>query len=830
VETQTSKLNVTNRNGDGIESLGRLFKINHALTRLTNLIHVERYWKVLHSNYDKGYCVKSMFSIINEHEESMILRFSKQIAKTTCRGLNVGSHRQELRDCLRGPNMGPMCYTVAGNGAVVVPKRGRAAVASFSSRLYSSKAGQMACRGSVNEQLLDQKPLREALPEMRAIASIHNLVTAYELIKSKPGNMTPGEDQETLDGVDLGFIKKVQKLLKDGKFQFPPARRVQIPKPGKKETRPLTIASPRDKIIQKAIQQVMTPAYEKKFLECSHGFRPGRGRHTAIKQLDAKFQSVKYVIEADFSKAFDRIPHQQLMDILRRNITCQKTLKVIESGLKAGFVERDKFTATPKIGTAQGSVLSPLLCNIYFHELDIFMSMLEEKYKIGSKRPINKEYTKLQNRVKYMRRKGLHITNLQEYRETIKSLLKTPSREHNDTYTRIHYIRYADDFVIGVEGSYKITLQILDEVKEYLHGQLKLTLNETKTRITKFDDKPIEFLGYKIMGPYITGMEKAIELYTEPNTGRTVTRRRKARVRIFTDIDKILKKLETRGIIRKRTAPTTQDELIYRGTFQGNMIHMDHADILRYFNSMIRGIYNYYNFVKDTKRIAYVVWLLEESCCMTLMRKFKLKTMKQAYHQFGPDLGCEITNAKGETRSITLQRPASYERIHINLAISGPNPFAKIEEVWNNKFTKSNLFKACVICETEQNVEMHHVRKIRDLKRPETLGKDFLTRQMMAINRKQIPLCHEHHEKYHLGTLTETEMKDLRRALSRKGRLAITIDEGTGNKSKVPETNLTGEEILAQRDKAFKEYLNSSINVDFWIDPSQVNKGTDEPQ
>lgn len=125
---------------------------------------------------------------------------------------------------------------------------------------------------------------------------------------------------------------------------------------------------------------------------------------------------------------------------------------------------------------------------------------------------------------------------------------------------------------------------------------------------------------------------------------------------------------------------------------------------------------------------------------------------------------------------------------------------------------------------------MHHVRKIRDLKRPETLGKDFLTRQMMAINRKQIPLCHEHHEKYHLGTLSEAEMKDLKRALGRKGRLAITIEEGTGTKSKVPETNLTGEEILAQRDKAFREYLNSSINVDFWIDPSQVNKGTDEPQ
>lgn len=174
---------------------------------------------------------------------------------------------------------------------------------------------------------------------IKNIANLKNLVTAYELIKSKPGNMTEATDKITLDGLSSEYLTKVQSRLRAGIYEFPPARRIQIPKPGKSETRPLTIASPRDKIVQKAIQIVMEPLYEKQFLDTSHGFRPNRGTRTAIQYLDAKFQSVHYIIEADFSKAFDTIPHKKLMEIISREIRCEKTLKLINSGLKAGYVE-----------------------------------------------------------------------------------------------------------------------------------------------------------------------------------------------------------------------------------------------------------------------------------------------------------------------------------------------------------------------------------------------------------------------------------------------------------------------------------------------------------
>lgn len=441
------------------------------------------------------------------------------------------------------------------------------------------------------------------------------------------------------------------------------------------------------------------------------------------------------------------------------------------------------------------------------------MTEIQERFKKGAMRPANKEYTKIQNRVKYMRRKGQDKTNETEYRTLLNQLIKVPSLEYDEKYNRIHYIRYADDFVIGVEGSLELTRQILEEVKGKLK-ELGLTLNESKTKITKFTTEPIEFLGYKIMGPYIEGIEKPIEVYREPNSGRLTTRRKKIRVRVYMDYDKVIKRMLTRGLIRKRVAPMSNNELIVRGTFQGNLTQLDHADILRYYNSVMRGVYNYYNFVNNMKKVAHIMWLLEESCCMTLMRKFRMKYMTQAYRKFGKDLGCEIKDKKGNTKRIYFEKPKSYESKHIKDLAESKNPMVKLAEVWNGKFTRSNLFKKCVICGTEENIEMHHVRKIRDLKNPQTLGKDFLTRQMMAINRKQIPICKEHHDKYHSGTMNEQELREFRKAASRKSKLQITKVETETTKTtavnNVPK--MTGAELQKAADERFRNYLNSSIS------------------
>lgn len=263
-------------------------------------------------------------------------------------------------------------------------------------RTLTSKAGRDVIRGSEVKNTLESTEIN-----IKAISNLKNLVAAYELIKSNPGNMTKGANEITLDGINLEYFSNVQSKLKAGKYEFNPARRIQIPKPGKNETRPLTIASPREKIVQKAILLIMERLYEDKFLDTSHGFRPARGTHTAMKQLEATFQSAQYLIEADFSKAFDSIQHEALMGIIREEVKCEKTLGLIKSGLKAGYFELGELHDNLAIGTPQGSILSPLLCNIFLHKLDEYIEELKKEYHKGEKRLRSKENMKFQNKVKY---------------------------------------------------------------------------------------------------------------------------------------------------------------------------------------------------------------------------------------------------------------------------------------------------------------------------------------------------------------------------------------------------------------------------------------------
>jgi len=123
------------------------------------------------------------------------------------------------------------------------------------------------------------------------ICKVDMLKLAYENLKSKPGNMTPGINPETLDGISTEKLIKLADKLKSEKFKFSAGRRIYIPKSkGEEKTRPLTIASPLDKLVQEGIRLILNAVYEPVFLEYSHGFRPNKSCHTAIKYMNQKFQ------------------------------------------------------------------------------------------------------------------------------------------------------------------------------------------------------------------------------------------------------------------------------------------------------------------------------------------------------------------------------------------------------------------------------------------------------------------------------------------------------------------------------------------------------------
>lgn len=172
---------------------------------------------------------------------------------------------------------------------------------------------------------------------------------------------------------------------------------------------------------------------------------------------------------------------------------------------------------------------------------------------------------------------------------------------NDESYTRIHYVRYADDFIIGVEGSARTAQEVLTKIQTFVEEELKLRFNPDKTGITNYSEKPVNFLGYSFLAPHAKGIVKPLEQIKWG--GRTITRRKKIRIRINLDLPKVLKKLQTRGIIRKRTSHKNHNKLVYRGKFIGSLINLDHADIIRYYNSVIRGIANYYNFVKNRQAL-----------------------------------------------------------------------------------------------------------------------------------------------------------------------------------------------------------------------------------
>jgi group II intron reverse transcriptase/maturase len=589
-----------------------------------------------------------------------------------------------------------------------------------------------------------------------SVGSLENLLAAYNRIKSKAGNLTPGSTPETLDGIDLKWFLKAQSDLLAGKYRFQPARRVLINKPGKTEKRPLGVGSPRDKVIQAAIQIQLENHFEPLFLDSSHGFRPNKGCHTALKAIDSEFQSAKYIIEADIRKCFDNLNHQVIIETIRnQGIKCDKLISLIKQSLEVGYLWKGKLHPNIEAGSPQGSVLSPLLCNIVLHGLDVYMEELKTEHQNGSTRKRSKEYLRAANRAAYMRSKNLHRTNPEEYLGVCKLQRILDSKETSSDYVRTRYVRYADDFIIGIQGPFSLAKQVKERVSQFLNKTLRLELSTEKTTITKWERTPVKFLGCGIMAPQTLRCQKPLEKLKMGSKGRPGVRRKKIRIRFYAPIGSILKRLKTNGIVRAKTTPG-KSGIEYRGTFRGNLINLEHPDILKYYNAIIRGIWNYYAFVNNKGALGQIFWVIRESCALTLARKFKLKTQRGAFKKFGKQLTYLAKHAKNEKqKSVSLYKPSlQKERAFFKKELpTDPIDLDNLMNMsWNNKKTRSSIFETCLICGSTP-VQMHHLRQIKGM----NVKLDFFGKQMAAINRKQVPLCQDHHARLHAGKLTDVE-------------------------------------------------------------------------
>lgn len=451
---------------------------------------------------------------------------------------------------------------------------------------------------------------------------------AYERIQAKPGNMTAGNDGNTIDGMSMKRIDSLIQRIKDFSYQPKPARRTYIPKANGK-MRPLGIPAFDDKLVQEVVRMILESIYEPTFQNSSHGFRPKRSCHTALQYIKRNYTGVKWFVEGDIKGCFDNVDHHVLVRILRRRIKDEYFISLIWKFLKAGYMEDWVYHNTYS-GTPQGSLISPILANIYLNELDVFMAKYAESFNCGKGRKINPAYKKpldvRRGKQEWLKRNSAKISEekrqkvMAEIQELNNYLSTVPYSDPMDTeYKRVVYVRYADDFLIGVIGSKEDAKQVKTDVGEFIKEQLHLEISPEKTLITHGNDFA-RFLGY------------LVTVSREQNRTRTkngFTRRTYVgKVKLYVPKEKWLNRLLSYGALKISYDKAHGNKEVWEPVRRPGLIRLDDIEILNQYNAEVRGMYNYYRLANNATVLNAFVYVMKYSMYKTFAGKYRTSMRK----------------------------------------------------------------------------------------------------------------------------------------------------------------------------------------------------------
>jgi group II intron reverse transcriptase/maturase len=560
---------------------------------------------------------------------------------------------------------------------------------------------------------------------------------AYESIAPKPGNMTKGSDDRTVDGMSMERIQAVIDDLKASRYAPTPVRRTYIEKANGK-LRPLGIPSFEDKLLQTVVKFVLEAIYEPTFAATSHGFRPERSCHTALEQVK-KMTGTKWWIEADIRGFFDNLNHETLLRILSQRITDQRFLHLVEQFLKAGHIENWQRHQTYS-GTPQGGNLSPILSNIYLNELDHWMETRIVEFNQGKTRQLTPEYKTIVNRRRFAKKLAQKNGDWSAYKSLTEQMLDTPATDSQDpAFRRMMYCRYADDFLVGIIGSKADAIAVKERLTEYLRTELQLELSADKTLITNAR-KRVRFLGYDIVR---WPGERRLKYRSQGVAA--IRRTGNQQLALSIPRDKVQNFARTYG--------TVQD---WRGQSRGNLTHLSELELLMLYNAEIRGFLGYYALSDNlTSMASKILWLTTASFLRTLADKHRSSlTQEAARLKRGPNrYVVTFTEDDGTAKEYDLV--SSTRQLQRKKVSFDPN-LDHTPRQWRYR-TKTELgqrlrAKQCEWCGTSQgSIEVHHVRKLKNL-----AGKSVWERHMIARRRKTLVLCKQCHVDLHAGRLTET--------------------------------------------------------------------------
>ena len=589
----------------------------------------------------------------------------------------------------------------------------------------------------------------ESLPTLsrlgKRINGLHRLLRspylferAYERVSRNKGARTPGVDGKTFDGMSPEELADIALRVAEGTYRFRPVRRVYIPK-GNGKTRPLGIPTVEDRLVQEAVRIILEAIYEPVFLDESHGFRPRRSCHSALELIKRTWTGCKWLIEVDVRGYFDNIDHDVLLELLRKRIEDDKFLAVIGGMLKAGYMEGWVYGHTYS-GTPQGGVVSPLLANIYLHELDQFMQTMRVSFDQGRKRRPFAPYAVLQRRVLRLRREIDRLraegadqaeidATLAEIKAINKERRRMPSVDPMDpNFKRLRYCRYADDFLIGVIGSKREASEIMASVERYLTETLKLAVAPEKSGVHAAS-KGVIFLGYRISTFTSTcAGRKSDRTGPDGRTWRVVRRPTTGNVSLRVPRERVTMFCRRHGY---------GDLARQNGRRRVQFAHTSDRNIVLAYNSEFRGFANYYALADDVKSALGLLELVVfRSLVKTLAMRHRTTTAKiRARLSKGTDY--EVSSViRGEVRSLKLWRLKHLTRTFW----TSPTVDDVTKGAWwvkgpNDLIDRLDA-RECDVCgDTSGPFAMHHRQGDRRRNKPLT------NRNLLAARRGTLVLC-----------------------------------------------------------------------------------------
>jgi group II intron reverse transcriptase/maturase len=547
---------------------------------------------------------------------------------------------------------------------------------------------------------------------------------AYGNIYSNQGAMTPGASDETADGMSEAKIDQIIALMRGERYRFAPVRRVLIPKKNGK-LRPLGLPSWSDKLVGEVVRLLLEAYYEPQFSDRSHGFRKGRGCHTALREIQQTWTGTVWFIEGDVSDCFGSFSHDILLRILAEKIRDNRFLRLIRNMLKAGYAEDWQYHDTLS-GVPQGGVVSPVLSNIYLHKLDEFVGKeLIPRHTRGERRKTNPEYHKVNGQRQYARKQG----NRARAREALRQMRALPYGDPMDPgYRRLFYCRYADDHLLGFIGPKAEAEQIKAELAAFLRETLALELNAAKTLITHARTRAARFLGYQIT--------------VQHSSTRLTKGRRTVNGKVALQVPK--------DVITATCAPYRHQGKPWH---RPRLLNLDDYDIIRIYAAEYRGIVNYYLLACNVWRLATLRWNAETSMLKTLAAKHKSTVAKMAARHKakvitgdGPRTCFEARLQRKGKKDLVARFGGIALKRDKRAVITDPAPVPVHPP--RKELIDRLRRRWCELCDHGATVTVHHVAKLAQLGKPGP-GQPAWAALMARKRRKTLIVCRPCHDYIH---------------------------------------------------------------------------------